>query len=120
MARTVNLSTTKFQKKMKRLAKYVKRRWPHEVFDAFVEQTPKGKTKNARNKTKMKRVAQGYKIVGDYPYSGVIDQGLYPKTPKNGAGKTRNGYSTQAPEGIVDPTAKEAKEIFERYARRMI
>lgn len=35
------------------------------------------------------------------PYASTVEYGLYPDPPKGGAGKTRNGFSTQAPDGMV-------------------
>ena len=40
-------------------------------------------------------------LTNNQPYAGVVEYGGYPNPPKGGAGKTINGYSTQAPAGMV-------------------
>ncbi len=35
------------------------------------------------------------------PYAPVIEYGLYPNPPKKPTGRTVNGFSTQAPQGMV-------------------
>lgn len=35
------------------------------------------------------------------PYAGVVEFGLYPNPPKNPTGKTVNGFSKQAPSGML-------------------
>ena len=118
MAKEFSLNTKRFKKKLKKLERFANTRFPRKVLKKFKDNTPKDRG-NARKKTKLKRRTGGWEIVGDYPYSGVIDKGLYPNPPQGGAGKTRNGYSTQAPQGIVEPTLKEAEKIFNDYARRI-
>lgn len=48
-------------------------------------------------------------IQNNLPYSGTIDDGLYPNPPKSGD-KTQGGYSKQAPRGISDLAIKAALE----------
>lgn len=70
---------------------------PEEAFDVFRDATPIDKG-NARNKTKLKRDT----IVADYPY----------------AVRLNDGYSRQAPDGMVEPTIKflnkRVKQIFRK------
>ena len=42
-------------------------------------------------------------------YAPIVEYGLYPNPPKNPTGKTVNGYSKQAPQGMVRITVQEAK-----------
>ena len=39
-------------------------------------------------------------LTNNLPYAEVIEFGLYPNPPKNGTGKTVNGYSTKSPAGM--------------------
>ena len=43
-------------------------------------------------------------LANSLPYIKVLEYGLYPNPPKKGKGKTINGYSTQAPAGMVGIT----------------
>jgi hypothetical protein len=117
---TFRVNSRIFRSELKKVKRYVnsRNRFPEEVFDEFVENTPRDKG-NARDNTKLKKAVQGWKIVGDYPYSGVIDKGRYPNPPAKGTGKTVNGYSTQARQGIIKPTLKFAKKEFKRFLRRI-
>ena len=95
-----------YRRRIKKLQRYVNNRLPKEALAEFKDNTPIDGG-NARRRTKItKRRKDGFTIKGDYAYSGVIDRGEYPKNPLRGTGKTRNGYSTQAPKGIVEPTIK--------------
>lgn len=58
-------------------------KFPRRALDKVVKLTPI-KTGNARNNTKLR---QNRDIVGDYPYSGRLNE----------------GYSRQAPDGIIKP-----------------
>lgn len=118
MARKFGLDDRKFRKRNKRIERYMDTVFPNKVLEDFKDNTPKA-SGNARQKTRKRRVREGWQIIGDYPYSGVIDQGKYPNPPKKGTGKTRNGYSTQALDGIVKPTLKQAQARFRRFIRRI-
>ena len=86
-----------YKRKIKKLQRYVANRLPKETLKEFKENTPRDKGNARRNTKLIKRTTRGFTIKGDYPYSGVIDRGEYPNPPKQGTGKTRGGYSTQAP-----------------------
>ena len=43
-------------------------------------------------------------IATDKVYAPIIEYGLYPNPPKNPTGRTVNGYSSQAPAGMVRVT----------------
>lgn len=53
-----------------------------------------------------------YKVVNPTQYIKVLEYGLYPNPPKGGKGKTVNGFSTQAPRGMVRISIEEVKNEF--------
>ena len=107
-----------FRKELKKVRRFLndRNRFPDEVYSKFVNTTPKDQG-NAKSSTKLDKVALGWKISGDYDYSGVLDRGLYPNPPAEGTGKTSNGYSTQARQGMTKPTVKFARKRFTRFIR---
>lgn len=107
-----------YRKKIKQLEKYVNRRLPSETLSEFKANTPRDKG-SARRNTKLKKKRNEFTIIGDYDYSGVLDRGLYPDPPKAGKGKTRGGYSTQAPKGMVDPTLKFVEKQVKAFIKRI-
>ena len=108
-----------YKRKVKKLEKYIARTLPNETLKEFKSNTPID-TGNARRHTKIKSKRRtGFKVVGEYPYSGVIDEGLYPSPPKSGTGKTRGGYSTQSLKGIVKPTLKWLQKKIDKFIRRI-
>lgn len=108
-----------FKKRIKKLERFATRQLPNKTLDKFKKSTPIDKG-NARRNTKLKRKAKGFNVIGDYNYSGVLDQGLYPLNPEQGTGKTSKGYSTQAPEGMVKPTLKFVNETVRDFVKRKI
>ena len=76
----VFLDDRKFKKNMKKLKRYVTKRsgLPMEAFKEWKRVTPRGQTGKAKRSNKLRRTSRGYTISGEYNYSGVIDQGLYP------------------------------------------
>lgn len=105
------LRSRRFTKVTKNAERYIKNNLPTDTLKEFKKNTPKGGPPpagytggNAKRNTIKKRTAGGFEIIGQYKYSGVLDEGKYPNPPKKGTGKTRNGYSTQAPKGMVKPT----------------
>lgn len=107
----------KIRKVNKKILRWVNGRLPKLVEKEFKKNTPVD-TGNARRNTNLKDTPSGFKVTGDYPYSGVIDRGEYPSPPKEGTGKTRGGYSTQAPKGIIDPTIKFTEKTVRRFLKR--
>jgi len=97
------LRSRRFTKVTKNAERYIKNNLPTDTLKEFKKNTPKD-TGNAKRNTIKKRTFKGFEIIGQYKYSGVLDEGKYPNPPKKGTGKTRNGYSTQAPKGMVKPT----------------
>ena len=67
-------------------------------------------------------------IVNNLPYANVIEYGLYPKNVKKGTRnrktkrfeiRTVNGFSRQAPAGLVRVTAKEYKRDLKRLIEKL-
>jgi len=56
-------------------------------------------------------------ISNNLPYIETLEYGGYPKNPKGGNGKTINGYSKQAPEGMVGVTLANNENIFNAAVR---
>lgn len=52
-------------------------------------------------------------VATDKPYAPVIEYGLYPKP---GRGKTANGFSIQAPKGMVRITVQEMESVIRKSA----
>lgn len=53
-------------------------------------------------------------LTNNSPQGLVIEFGGYPNPPKKGTGRTINGFSTQAPQGVVGLTALEFSEIVDQ------
>ncbi len=115
-----------FRKELKKVRRFLndRNRFPDEVYSKFVNTTPKDQG-NAQSKTKLDKVALGWKISGDYDYSGVIDEGLYPNPPSAGTGKTSGGYSiknlrkARPKKGLVDPTVAFIEKTLKKVIRRL-
>jgi len=62
-----------------------------------------GRTSLERVKAAVRRLKRGQKfyMFNNLPYSRIVEYGLYPNPPKNPTGKTINGFSTQAPQGMI-------------------
>ena len=110
-----------YKRRIKKLKRFVKTQLPRMALKEFKDNTPIDKG-GARRNTKLRTNRNGFKITGNYPYSGVLDRGEYPKNPIKRTGKTRNGYSTQAPKGMVEPTIKfldkQVKDFIKRKVNR--
>ena len=53
------------------------------------------------------------------PYAATVEYGMYPNPPKKGTGKTINGYSTQAPSGMVRVSVRELETAVRRAANKI-
>ena len=53
-------------------------------------------------------------LTNSLPYALVLEYGLYPNPPKRYTGKTKNGYSKQAPHGMVRIAARNFAENVDR------
>jgi hypothetical protein len=51
-------------------------------------------------------------VNNNLPYMPVIEYGLYPNPPKHPTGRTVNGFSSQAPAGVIAVTAEGWEEEF--------
>lgn len=47
------------------------------------------------------KAGQTFYLYNNLPYARVVEYGLYPNPPKNPTGKTVNGFSKQAPSGML-------------------
>lgn len=47
------------------------------------------------------KIGQTFYMANSLPYARVVEYGQYPNPPKNPTGKTVNGFSKQAPKGMV-------------------
>lgn len=56
-------------------------------------------------------------ITNNLPYITMLEYGGYPKNPKGGSGKTVNGYSRQAPQGMIGVTLANNENIFDSAVR---
>jgi hypothetical protein len=117
---SLRINQAKFKKNLRRSKRILRNKIPKAALKRFKKETPRAILGggNARSKTVLKKKNLGFEIIGDYPYSGVIDEGKYPNPPKKGTGKTLNGYSTQAMRGLVDPTRTYIERLLRRYFRR--
>lgn len=121
MSRRRPLDSRKFQRVNRKVLNFVRRKLPTLMLEEFIKNTPRGETGNAskrsNNKLKIKRT--GFSITGDYAYSGVLDRGEFPNPPKKGTGKTFNGYSTQALDGMSEPTLDYGNRTLANYIKRV-
>lgn len=115
----LRLNSRKYRNVTKNLVNYVNRKLPREALNEFKDNTPK-QSGYARQNTKLSRNTQGFEITGDYPYAGVLDKGLFPKNPVSGTGKTSNGFSTQAPKGMIEPTVKYIEDQIKKRTRSLL
>jgi hypothetical protein len=111
---TFQVNDKLFRKQMRRIENYANDQMPRIALKEYKKNTPRD-TGNARNKTRRRN----NEIIGDYGYAGVLDDGLFPNPPKQGTGKTINGYSTQAKQGMAKPTIKELTRLFNAFVRRV-
>ena len=109
-----------FKRDLKKLTRYIYGTFANDILNDFKKETPRD-TGNARRKTK-KTVSKGsstIKILTNYPYGAVLDEGQYPNPPKQGTGKTSGGYSTQAPKGMTEPTLDKARKRLATFVRKL-
>ena len=64
---------------------------------------PSGKASMARVDKALNRlqIGQTFYMANSLPYARIVEYGKYPNPPKNPTGKTVNGFSRQAPAGMV-------------------
>ena len=73
-----------------------------ETYEFFKQKTPV-KGGNARRNTKYKEKSTKTSIIGDYPYSGRLDE----------------GYSKQAPRGMTKPSLRELEKVITKQFRKI-
>ena len=64
---------------------------------------PSGKQSMKRVDKALARLKSGQRFYffNNLPYARVVEYGLYPNPPKNPTGKTANGFSKKAPQGML-------------------
>tara|TARA_R110001606_G_scaffold132904_2_gene268902 strand:- start:2352 stop:2735 length:384 start_codon:yes stop_codon:yes gene_type:complete len=119
---TIKIDDKAFKKQLNNIVKYTEDTMVDKMVEVYRENTPQGgpppagtKGGNARQNTKRK----GNSVVAKYPYAGVLDDGLFPRSPRAGYGKTSGGYSTQAPKGMAEPTIKQIQKLFNKYVKKI-
>lgn len=114
----IDYDDSDFQGEMAKLVRYMNTVLPTEMYNEYKINTPV-ESGNAQRKTKLVRKKDSAEIRADYDYATVLDQGLYPNPPKKKTGKTKGGYSTQAPRGMATPTLEKAEELVYDYVRKI-
>ena len=116
---TFKVNAGSYNRATKKFLTFVNKTLPRKALKVFKKNTPIGESglKNARNNTNLKTESDGFTISGDYDYSGVIDRGEYPNPPQKRTGKTRNGYSTQSPKGMIKPTVDYVRDEVTKNIR---
>ena len=115
----LKLNSRKYRNVTKNLVDYVNRKLPRDALNEFKDNTPK-QSGYARQNTKLSKNNRGFEITGDYDYAGVVDKGLFPKNPVSGTGKTSNGFSTQAPKGMIEPTIEYIEDQIKKRVKRSL
>ena len=135
------MDLNKYAKKKKVEIKKVRKNYAFALYSSIVKKTPvdTGRARGNWNITvghddtlpkentvpQFKSVEEVPKVEGDetiyisnnLPYITKLEYGGYPNPPKKGSGKTINGYSKQAPEGMVGVTLANNENIFESAVR---
>lgn len=87
----------------------------YNAVDRTVTQsTDQGRMQSEIDKVNTFPIGGIYFLTNSLPYASVIEFGEYPNPPKNGTGKTANGYSTQAPQGVFRITAMEYSDYVKK------
>jgi len=60
-----------------------------------------------------------YFITNNLPYGAKLEFGGYPLSPKKKTGKTQNGYSAQAPNGMVRISVAEFERLIREAAAKL-
>ena len=135
------MDLNKYAEKKKVEIKEVRKSYAFALYSSIVKKTPvdtgraRGNwnitvghddtTASERTRPQFKSVADVPKVEGDetiyisnnLPYITKLEYGGYPKNPKGGSGKTVNGYSKQAPNGMVGVTLANNENIFNSAVR---
>ena len=109
---------------IERIVNQMTRTLPVRGLAYYKKKTPLGVSRkghrrgNARRNTKLSPDKQT--IIANYPYSKVLDEGLYPNPPKTvpfNKRRSRNGYSKQAPKGMAEPTEKYIAKLMRKILK---
>lgn len=135
------MDLNKYAEKKKVEFKEVRKSYAFALYSSIVKKTPvdtgraRGNwnitvghddtTESTRTTPQFKSPDQMPKVEGDetiyisnnLPYITKLEYGGYPNPPKKGSGKTVNGYSKQAPEGMVGVTLANNENIFNSAVR---
>ena len=135
------MDLNKYAKKKKVEIKKIRKNYAFALYSSIVKKTPvdTGRARGNWNITvghddilpkentvpQFKSVEEVPKVEGDetiyisnnLPYITKLEYGGYPNPPKKGSGKTINGYSKQAPQGMVGVTLANNENIFESAVR---
>lgn len=135
------MDLSKYAEKKKVEIKKVRKTYAFALYSSIVKKTPvdtgraRGNwnitvghddtTASTRTKPQFKSVDEVPKVEGDetiyisnnLPYITTLEYGGFPNPPKKGTGKTVNGYSKQAPEGMVGVTLANNENIFNSAVR---
>lgn len=116
---SISLDLRNFNQAIRDMNRYMTNDLAQRAYRHFERLTPR-QSGNARRNTELRTTRTGWAILTNYDYAIVLDQGLYPRVPKRGTGKTQGGYSTQAPRGMSIPTVefteRELAKQFRRYS----
>ena len=93
-----------------------------ELTATIIDRTPIGDNEEAgpaKNGWQIQVIQQGflYRIYNTVPYIGVLEYGEFPNPPKHGTGKTIDGFSTQAPAGMVRISVAEFPQLINNLIR---
>lgn len=65
-----------------------------------------------------KHIPKYFMLFNNLPYIRHLEYGLYPNPPKKPTGKTVNGYSTQAPQGMLRLTLNKWASILQQQSNQ--
>lgn len=89
----------------------------HDLFTQIQGKTPVD-TGEARRNWSIAEINTGHYVISNpLPYIEALEYGLYPQSPKNGKGKTKGGYSIQAPKGFIRLSIMEVSSNW-RYGKK--
>lgn len=117
MAKNFRIDSSAFDRDLREISHYIRNDLATKSHREYVKNTPVDRG-NARRKTRLFTSKYGFEIRADYDYARVLDEGLYPDPPKLGTGKTKRGYSTQAPKGMSRPTLEFIEKDISNYIRK--
>ncbi|MCR5699655.1 MAG: HK97 gp10 family phage protein [Treponemataceae bacterium] len=92
--------------------------WNVSVGSPDKSETESGrKTPKSKDKMPDPKGDESIYISNNLPYITTLEYGGFPKKPEKDGGKTVNGFSKQAPEGMVGVTLANSEQIFNAAVR---